>query len=112
MQDHECTEESLDLFKQMSKGEGQMSKYKCLVYKLDLAAAKVVPDRQVETKDCTGDDAKDWETMVGELPHNECRYVLYDFHFETRDARPTSALLFLSWYVHPRTEAYLPERVP
>jgi cofilin len=45
----------------------------------------------------TGERAATWDTFVGELPDNDCRYAVIDVEFETDDGRPTSKLVFMSW---------------
>jgi cofilin len=37
------------------------------------------------------------------MPENDCRFGVFDFEFKTSDGRPTSKLLFISWFPHNST---------
>jgi cofilin len=40
---------------------------------------------------------KTYDDFVSDLPENDCRYGLIDLDFETKDGRPTSKMVFISW---------------
>ena len=47
---------------------------------------------------CGGKNAT-WEEMVNLLPRDDCRYVVFDFEFETYETPPrkTNKLMFILW---------------
>jgi cofilin len=45
----------------------------------------------------TGRENSTYEDFVNDLPEHECRYGLIDLDFETKDGRPTSKMVFISW---------------
>lgn len=47
--------------------------------------------------DATGARDASYDDFCKELPEDEPRYGLLDLEFETKDGRPTSKLVFLSW---------------
>ena len=47
--------------------------------------------------DATGERGASYEDFCKELPENEPRYGVIDLDFETKDGRPTSKLIFISW---------------
>lgn len=50
-------------------------KYRYIIYKLNDDNTSIVIEKKVESCD-------DYEAFLGELPENDCRYVVYDFEFE------------------------------
>lgn len=40
---------------------------------------------------------EDFKYFLGLLPSSECLYAVYDFPFITKDGRPVSKLVFISW---------------
>mmetsp|Transcript_4552 Transcript_4552/g.6737 ORF Transcript_4552/g.6737 Transcript_4552/m.6737 type:complete len:143 (-) Transcript_4552:844-1272(-) len=45
----------------------------------------------------TGGEKSTYDDFVSDLPENDCRYGLIDLDFETKDGRPTSKMVFISW---------------
>ena len=50
-------------------------KYRYIIYKLNDDNTSIVIEKKVESCD-------EYEAFLGELPENDCRYVVYDFEFE------------------------------
>lgn len=50
-------------------------KYRYIIYKLNDDNTSIVIEKKVESCD-------KYETFLGELPEDDCRYVVYDFEFE------------------------------
>lgn len=38
-----------------------------------------------------------YEDFKSQLPLDECRYVVYDFSFTTKDGRPADKVVFIMW---------------
>jgi len=47
--------------------------------------------------DKSGDRGSTYDDFVAVLGDNDPRYALIDLDFETKDGRPTSKLVFISW---------------
>lgn len=50
-------------------------KYRYVIYKLNDDNTSIVIEKKVESCD-------NYENFLGELPEDDCRYVVYDFEFE------------------------------
>jgi len=61
---------------------------------------KIVDDSEIVI-DSTGPQSETFEDFAAKLLQvsSECRYGLIDLDVTTKDGRPTSKLVFLSWYV-------------
>lgn len=42
-------------------------------------------------------ESDDYEEFVGHLPENECRYAVYDFHWQKGDEGKRSKICFIHW---------------
>ena len=42
-------------------------------------------------------DSDDYEEFVGHLPEDECRYAVYDFHWQKGDEGKRSKICFIHW---------------
>lgn len=59
---------------------------------------KIVDDTEIVIES-TGPNSETYEDFAAKLaPINECRYGLIDLDVTTKDGRPTSKLVFLTWY--------------
>lgn len=61
---------------------------------------KIVDDSEIVI-DAVGPQTETYEDFAAKLAEttNDCRYGLIDLDVTTKDGRPTSKLVFLSWYV-------------
>jgi cofilin len=61
---------------------------------------KIVDDQEIVIES-TGANSETFEEFAAKLLQvtNDCRYGLIDLDVTTKDGRPTSKLVFLSWYV-------------
>ena len=66
--------------------------YKYIIFNLNKALTEIVVEKKSSDKD--------YETFIADLPENECRWAVYDLHYETADGLRTK-LVFFSWYVFP-----------
>lgn len=66
-------------------------------YRLDKDATcnSIVFDRCVEGDRDT--DRKMFQTFVDDLPLDECRYVIYDFKYTTKEEGKCNKLAFILW---------------
>lgn len=44
-----------------------------------------------------GEPAASYEDFTASLPHNECRYAVYDFDFVTEESCQKSKIFFIAW---------------
>lgn len=54
-----------------------------------------------------GERSKTFDDFVEDLPENDCRYGVIDVEFETKDGRPTSKIVFITW--NPDTASVRPK---
>ncbi|KAI9202759.1 uncharacterized protein BJ171DRAFT_166760 [Polychytrium aggregatum] len=64
-------------------------KYRYVVYRLTDNATEITVERKVEQAN--------YEDFVNSLPPNECRYVVYDFQYETSGEGTRNKILFYVW---------------
>ena len=64
--------------------------------KTAIEVEKAVPSE----KRSPADEKKAFEDFVQELPPSDCRYVVYDFHFETTHSGSREQLIFVVWWVN------------
>ena len=67
----------------------QKSPIRYYVYKIENKKTIVIAS--------SGERSATYADFVKDLPENEPRYGLIDLDFETKDGRPTSKLVFISW---------------
>jgi cofilin len=67
----------------------QKSPIRYYVYKIENKKTIVIAS--------SGERSATYEDFCKDLPENEPRYGLIDLEFETKDGRPTSKLIFISW---------------
>ena len=69
-----------------------------LVFQINLDSGEIELIKKQERG--ASDGKEEYETFIGEnLPENEGRYAVYDFHYNTADGRPQDKLTFITWYV-------------
>jgi len=56
-----------------------------------------IKDKKTVVISSKGERSKTYDDFVDELPEAKSRYGLIDLEFETKDGRPTSKLVFISW---------------
>lgn len=56
-----------------------------------------IVDKRVIKIDATGQRDATYDDFCAALPENEARYGLIDLEFKSKDGRPTSKLVFISW---------------
>lgn len=57
----------------------------------------VIENKKLIKVDKVGERNATYEEFCAQLPENEPRYGVIDLDFETKDGRPTSKLIFISW---------------
>lgn len=67
---------------------------KFIIYKLGGDLKEIVVEKT--------SDNDNWEEFVEGLPEAECRYAVYDFHYEIEEGH-RSKIIFLAWYVRSFT---------
>lgn len=72
---------------------------------------KIVDDSEIVIES-TGANTETFEDFANKLLQvtNDCRYGLIDLDVTTKDGRPTSKLVFLSWYVDDTVRLTPPQR--
>jgi cofilin len=65
--------------------------FKYIVYTLS-------PDNKAIIVDKKSADT-DYETFLGDLPENECRYAVYDVEYDSEEGGKRNKLVFFNWYV-------------
>ncbi|KAJ3360441.1 cofilin [Allomyces javanicus] len=63
-------------------------KHKFIVYRIEHNEEIVV--------DQTSTDA-DYDSFIGALPENDCRYAIYDLEFEHPDGGQRNKIIFIAW---------------
>lgn len=60
---------------------------------------KIVDDKEIQIES-TGPQEETYDDFAAKLGKitNDCRYGLIDMDCTTKDGRPTSKIVFLSWY--------------
>ena len=64
-------------------------KYKLATFKMNDDSTEIVLDELFETAD--------YEQFVAVCKEGECRYVVFDFHFELPDGGKREKLIFVVW---------------
>jgi len=64
-----------------------------VIYKLSPDNKIIVVEKQVPK---TEDDKEDYEKFISELPEKECRYIVYDFTYDTAEGK-RNKILFITW---------------
>lgn len=57
----------------------------------------VIENKKIIKIDKKGERNASYDDFCASLPENEPRYGLIDLEFETKDGRPTSKLVFVTW---------------
>lgn len=66
-------------------------KYRYVIYKLNDDNTSIVIEKKVESCD-------NYENFLGELPEDDCRYVVYDFEFEKSPGEGVrNKICFIVW---------------
>lgn len=63
-------------------------KFKYIIYNLSKDNTEVVVEKT--------SNESDYETFLGDLPENECRWGVYDFEYE-KDGGKRNKIIFYSW---------------
>jgi cofilin len=53
--------------------------------------------KEIEVEKTVESGAETYEQFVQQLPADECRYAVYDFHFDTGKAGQREQLIFVVW---------------
>jgi cofilin len=53
--------------------------------------------KEIEVEKTVDTGACSYEDFVHQLPPNDCRYAIYDFHFDTGKAGQREQLIFVVW---------------
>jgi len=53
--------------------------------------------KEIEVEKTVDSGAETFSGFVGNLPPNDCRYIVYDFHFDTGKAGHREQLIFILW---------------
>ncbi|VEU38267.1 unnamed protein product [Pseudo-nitzschia multistriata] len=56
-----------------------------------------IEDKKIIKIDVVGPKESTYDDFCSAFPENEPRYGVIDLEFETKDGRPTSKLIFISW---------------
>ncbi|ONK57053.1 uncharacterized protein A4U43_C10F16120 [Asparagus officinalis] len=64
--------------------------YRFIVFKIDEAAQKVLIDK-------LGKPGETYDDFTACMPHNECRYAVFDFDFVTIENCQKSKIIFVAW---------------
>ena len=64
-----------------------------------IAIEKTAEAEQSKTDKSTAEEKKVFEEFVQQLPKNDCRYAVYDFHFDTQHSGSREQLIFIVWCV-------------
>jgi cofilin len=65
--------------------------FKYIVYKLSSDNKAIIVDKKSADTD--------YETFLGDLPENECRYAVYDVEYDSEEGGKRNKLVFFNWYV-------------
>ena len=65
--------------------------YQCIVMKLTKDDKEIELEKTIPANACT------FEDFVSQLPNDDCRYAVYDFHFETPNAGQRQQLILILW---------------
>ena len=68
-------------------------KVRCIFFRMSDSAKEIIVDSQYDRSD---DRAADYEKFIGTLPRDDCRYVVFDFEFDT-DGGLRNKILFINW---------------
>jgi len=72
--------------------------------------------KEIEVEKTVDSGAETFSGFVGNLPPNDCRYIVYDFHFDTGKAGHREQLIFILWCPETSTVKtkmlYAPARTP
>ncbi|XLR00717.1 hypothetical protein S83_066915 [Arachis hypogaea] len=64
--------------------------HRFIVFKIEENQKQVIVEK-------LGEPAQGYEDFAACLPHNECRYAIYDFEFLTEGNVPKSRIFFIAW---------------
>jgi len=53
--------------------------------------------KEIEVEKTVASGTETFEQFVQQLPHDDCRYIVYDFHFDTGKAGHREQLIFIVW---------------
>lgn len=67
--------------------------YQCIVMKLTKDDKEIELEKTIPANACT------FEEFVSQLPKDDCRYAVYDFHFDTPNAGQRQQLILILWYI-------------
>jgi len=59
---------------------------------------KITDDlKEIEVEKCVESSSANWDQFVAQLPKDDCRYIVYDFHFSTGKSGDREQLIFIPW---------------
>ncbi|XVF51509.1 hypothetical protein PTKIN_Ptkin04bG0190600 [Pterospermum kingtungense] len=64
--------------------------YRFIVFKIEEQVQQVVVEK-------LGEPGNSYDDLGASLPHNECRYAVYDFDFTTDENCQKSKIFFIAW---------------
>lgn len=67
--------------------------HKYIVYKIDEGTGAIKVDK-------VGGPSEGYEDLAASLPHDDCRFAVFDFNFVNLDNFQMSKLFFITWHVH------------
>lgn len=92
----EVHEDCVLKFNDMKLG-GTKGKNRCIVYKVADDKKHIVIDKIIP-KDTAKDQEVEYNEIVGGLPQDDGRYVVWDLNVpNAKNGQPTDRLLFMSW---------------
>lgn len=69
-------------------------KFKWVTFKVD-------EDKSYQVAETEADKKKTVEDLIQALPEADCRFVVYEHEYTTKDGRKTDKLFFISWAPQP-----------
>lgn len=67
-------------------------------HKYQYITLKLTSDnKEIEVEKTVANNASTFEDFVRQLPANDCRYAVYDFHFDAGNAGQRQQLIFVVW---------------
>jgi cofilin len=67
-------------------------------HKYGFIQMKITNDlKEIEVEKTVETGSSTYEDFVNQLPPNDCRYAIYDFHFDTGKAGQREQLIFIVW---------------
>ncbi|MGW2600014.1 actin-binding ADF family protein [Streptomyces klenkii] len=65
---------------------------KYIIYKLNDDKTEIVVDQ-----DSSDDQGATYDSFIGKLPEDDCRWAIYDFDYQNNEGRPRNKVVFFAW---------------